>query len=377
MSPHSALARPAALLALTLASCPGSGPDFPQASSGSESSSSADPTTDVTSAGPTTSTSDPSTGSSSGSTTSTTAPPPNCGDGVVDPDEECDDGNQTDTDDCTNSCQNAECGDGIVRAGQEACDDGNQDDTDACTSACEAARCGDGFVQAGTEACDQGAQNSDTAYGPDSCNSMCQPGLRCGDGAVQDAEGEKCDDGTPDNDDLCVACQEVPRRYVFVTSTTYDGKRGSTISVDGLCASIAGPNDIGAPGASWTAWLSDNGSAFTARYTNQTFDGWYVLPTDPPTLVAKGWTGLTSGVLMSAIQVTETGGPPPPPATAWTSTDVTGAANTLTDHCSKWNSNMKVNSGRLGSTDATDVAWTDNGMTAPCDAKHHFYCVEN
>jgi cysteine-rich repeat protein len=48
-----------------------------------------------------------------------------CGDGVVTGDEECDDGNRQDGDGCTNRCQWARCGDGIVRAGVEDCDDGS------------------------------------------------------------------------------------------------------------------------------------------------------------------------------------------------------------------------------------------------------------
>src|ERR1700744_4823589 len=37
-----------------------------------------------------------------------------CGNGVKDPGEDCDDGNQVDTDDCTNECKLAACGDNIV-----------------------------------------------------------------------------------------------------------------------------------------------------------------------------------------------------------------------------------------------------------------------
>ena len=56
-----------------------------------------------------------------------------CGDGVLRNDlqpnhpnyEECDDGNQTPSDACTNVCTVARCGDGIAQVGVEACDDGN------------------------------------------------------------------------------------------------------------------------------------------------------------------------------------------------------------------------------------------------------------
>ncbi len=52
-----------------------------------------------------------------------------CGDGVVEGDEVCDDGNDVDTDMCTNACEEAACGDGLVYEGVEACDDGNDIDT--------------------------------------------------------------------------------------------------------------------------------------------------------------------------------------------------------------------------------------------------------
>lgn len=81
-----------------------------------------------------------------------------CGDGVVDAGEACDDGNDVDTDACTNTCTLAACGDGIVYVGAEECDDGNLEDTDACVD-CENATCGDGVVYAGTEECDVAADD--------------------------------------------------------------------------------------------------------------------------------------------------------------------------------------------------------------------------
>ena len=66
-----------------------------------------------------------------------------CGDGFTDPDtdEQCDDGNNIDTDLCTNACRNATCGDGI-RSPYEGCDDGNDDNDDGCLSTCALETCG-------------------------------------------------------------------------------------------------------------------------------------------------------------------------------------------------------------------------------------------
>lgn len=59
-----------------------------------------------------------------------------CGDGVKDPGEACDDGNTTDTDACSSTCELADCGDGFVQAGVEECDDGNTNDGDGCAADC-------------------------------------------------------------------------------------------------------------------------------------------------------------------------------------------------------------------------------------------------
>ena len=65
-------------------------------------------------------------------------PPPEavCGDGQVDPGEECDDGNASQNDHCLSTCVRAQCGDGFLFLGVEQCDDGNQRDGDGCSSLC-------------------------------------------------------------------------------------------------------------------------------------------------------------------------------------------------------------------------------------------------
>ena len=89
---------------------------------------------------------------------------------------------------CTNNiCQPGTCGDGVIQ-GNEQCDDGNQINTDACPDdtsnggTCQDAFCGDGFILAGTEQCDDGNLNNNDDC-PDDTN---------GGGACQDAT---CDDG--------------------------------------------------------------------------------------------------------------------------------------------------------------------------------------
>lgn len=65
---------------------------------------------------------------------------PACGDGLVQGDEECDDGNKIDTDACLSNCRRARCGDWIVWKGHEECDPGPDGDTVQSTTC--AAVCG-------------------------------------------------------------------------------------------------------------------------------------------------------------------------------------------------------------------------------------------
>ncbi|NUP13064.1 MAG: DUF4215 domain-containing protein [Polyangiaceae bacterium] len=61
-------------------------------------------------------------------------PPSECGNGVVEAGEPCDDGNADEEDECTSLCTLVGCGDGIVQASLgEACDDGNDIPGDGCS----------------------------------------------------------------------------------------------------------------------------------------------------------------------------------------------------------------------------------------------------
>ncbi len=70
-------------------------------------------------------------------------PNPNCGNGVLDEGEICDDGNKVTeyppyaAEDCIDDCSMvlATCNDGVVDPGED-CDDGNADSKDACTTSC-------------------------------------------------------------------------------------------------------------------------------------------------------------------------------------------------------------------------------------------------
>lgn len=96
------------------------------------------------------------------------------------------------------------CGNGEAEMG-EACDDGNLTDGDGCSAVCQTeapAVCGNGTAETG-ETCDDGNQTTETcAYGLSSCmvcNKTCQSVSGavsfCGDGILDAANNEQCDDG--------------------------------------------------------------------------------------------------------------------------------------------------------------------------------------
>jgi cysteine-rich repeat protein len=160
-----------------------------------------------------------------------------CGDGEIDGQEECDDGDTVPGDGCSDVCSvepgwacqgepsvcEFTCGDGVVDAG-ESCDDGNTTRGDGCSEVCEVEPgwscagepsdcellCGNGALDTGEE-CDDG--NSTAG---DGCSDICEvePGWSCegepsscasicGDGLV--VSQEACDDGNLTAGDGCSA----------------------------------------------------------------------------------------------------------------------------------------------------------------------------
>ncbi|MEM9453913.1 MAG: DUF4215 domain-containing protein [Myxococcota bacterium] len=169
-------------------------------------------------------------------TSGTMGPVMGCGDGMLEVDEQCDDGNAEDGDGCSAACLVEEgflcegqpseciviCGDGMIR-GDEECDDDNVLGDDGCSAecvvepgyACEqmpsecASVCGDGIIIGLMEACDDG----NLADG-DGCSAACEvedgfactdepsacDGI-CGDGQILGSE--ECDDFDVSPDDGC------------------------------------------------------------------------------------------------------------------------------------------------------------------------------
>jgi cysteine-rich repeat protein len=115
-----------------------------------------------------------------------------CGSGVVDPGEDCDDGNLTNGDGCDANCTVTSCGNAIVTTGED-CDDGNLDNGDCCDDGCS-------YESAGSPC--MGGAGSCTAAG------VCELPPVCGDGVV--GTGEECDDGNLLDGDCCSAACTLP-----------------------------------------------------------------------------------------------------------------------------------------------------------------------
>lgn len=117
----------------------------------------------------------------------------NCGNGLVEAGEECDDGNLEVDDGCSDTCihegQAGTCGDGWLVPGEE-CDDRNVVGGDGCSPSCTVE--GDHVCLPGGQPCL-----------PDDClagDTDCGP---CGDGILQ--QREQCDDANVESGDGCSA----------------------------------------------------------------------------------------------------------------------------------------------------------------------------
>lgn len=305
---------------------------------------------------------------------------PGCGNGALEGEEECDDGNLEVRDACLPSCETARCGDGIVWTGMEECDDGDGID-DSCTNACVMAGCGDGIVWVGQEECDDGNQSDH-----DMCTNKCQK-IECGDGALQGEE--ECDDGNAiDTDDCSNAC--VASRFVFVTSIDFNGdlkqhtQQPYYVDVDdqltgldradALCEAVAEHGNLSSE-RPWRAWLSDDTGSPSTRF-DSSFAGYYRLLNGKP--VTKGFAGLAISPLLNAINVDEGGSNPNVSGAAWTNTNLDGTVTDMTNHCENWTQggDLAVKSSP-GLIDVTDETWTIYGESVNCTSGLHLYCFQD
>jgi hypothetical protein len=166
---------------------------------------------------------------------------------------------------------------------------------------------------------------------------------------------------------VCAGVACLPARRVFVSSATYTGSLGGATGADAKCQSLAGAAGLG---GTWMAWVSDSSSSPSTRFTlsaaeYRLLDG---------TLVAAGWSALTSGSLSAGIALDEHGQPFTGTSETWTATyfDGTLYASGCNDFKSGSHGATNVT---VGIATETGVNWTDVYFQY-CDRTDHLYCFE-
>jgi len=327
-----------------------------------------------------------------------------CGDATLDNGEACDNGSNDDpthtptppaANACAPGCQAVRfCGDTVLDAADgEACDNGPQNQTywpdtppaRACSGACDTTFewCGDA-TQNGAEACDNG-QNLDPAYSPtipaspSPCATACTAARFCGDTILDPADGEACDDGNNTDGDGCSADCLHTERHVFVSSTLLEGDLQKAVNnpqnlaglalADARCQALA--TAAGLTG-NFKAWLSDSTNSPATRFDTR-FTGLYRLTDN--SIVASGWSGLTTKPLLHPIDTDENGAAASGKI-VWTNTlpDGTPASNL---HCNNWSSSADMDTTTVGSSSKTNPTWTNLGGNQFCASQYRLYCFED
>jgi len=170
-----------------------------------------------------------------------------CGNGAIDGVEECDDGNTDPGDGCAADCFNEICGNARLDAA-ELCDDGDTDDANGCRTDCtytcsSDVDCDDLDVCNGAETCANGGTTTSACVPPaapavdgTACGAdlICRGGVcaasGCGDGVVDPARAEVCDDGNSVDGDGCDS------DCTFTCSTDADCSDGEICSGTETCA---------------------------------------------------------------------------------------------------------------------------------------------
>lgn len=280
------------------------------------------------------------------------------------------------------------CGNGVIDANEE-CDEGSSvnDDTRFCKEDCTLNVCGDGKLFIGWELCDEGIGNSDD-YGS-LCSSQCEPGARCGDHKLQ-PEYETCDlgldNGGRKGDEqgiLCDASCRAQQLRAFVTAAAFTGDLGGLFGADLKCQSAAAAAGLAEP-ERFHAFLS------TGVDAKDRFPA--VAPAMPYVLVTgKKFADslaslLATGPLGDGISVTETGAALYTKRVA-TNTAPGGVHFSPDQHCQEWTSADVAFKARVGlnAVPVDSPQWPDwksmqawLGTTSlQCNKQDmHIYCVE-
>ena len=160
-------------------------------------------------------------------------------------------------------------------------------------------------------------------------------------------------------------------KYIFVTSTLYDGSLGGLAGGDTKCNTQAAAG--GLPGT-YKAWLSTTAGNDPQTLWTKNFTMPYRLPNAARTKVADDWSDLTDYTIGAAINVYEDGTGAAASSTVWTNTDE-GGYRVGGTNCTNWTTNGAGN-GRRGNRTLTS-GWSNAGATACATAtSSRLFCVQ-
>jgi len=129
-----------------------------------------------------------------------------CGDGRIDPGEECDDGNLLDNDHCLSTCVRARCGDGFIDIAAEQCDGRN---FDSCGSAhAGTCTCASFGLASGALACSSACQFDTSRCGPvfTPTPTPTQTPVVTATTTATPTPGPVCGNGLLEGDETCATC---------------------------------------------------------------------------------------------------------------------------------------------------------------------------
>jgi len=302
----------------------------------------------------------------------TSAGDPVCGDGFIDPGEECDDGNAIAGDGCSADCILDVCGDGVVGA-NEQCDDGlGNGPGKECLGNCQDNICGDGD-QGPDEKCDDGEENSDEG----SCTTMCTKTF-CGDGFVNGLE--TCDDGVIDNglvpgkcSDDCTTIIPFAMLKIQVLGNMSGNFSIGIMGGDLACATIikSGYKVMAADGDTRIASVGPNEGGSNnwvlspyRAYANA--NGVLVFITGNEALL-----GVRNKMTVPLLAPIGLGNQPQP---VWTG--LNSSWQSVANNCKDWSSVDIVAIGAVGNTISMNSTFISDGPAKKCSSVLSIYCVQ-
>lgn len=277
----------------------------------------------------------------------------------------------------------ADCGNGHIDPGEQ-CDDGYQSNSNSkhCTLQCQFNYCGDGLVEEGEESCDHGGANNDTLY--NGCTTACVPGPACNDGVRQDPE--ECDAGdangsgeSPPNSAPCDDGCRFDAKIAFVTSQVYAG--GAVGGVEGAhikCQTLA--EQVGLDNHTmFRAWISDAQWSPATHFIHAQIP----LVLLDGTRVADDWADLVQNGPGMGIVLDEQG-ESRLYERVWTGTAPSGKVFDPAQTCMNWSSSSPLHKSRVGRTGVdpvdfmqwqTGLQWTSEAILG-CQYEWPLYCFE-